>query len=386
MYQAGRKDETSQPAGAGAAEARPRSRSSSWRPARCCSGRRGCRRRSQAPRRRTSGPPSARARLRGSWAACSSARTIGRRRSTTRFPRWCSTATSSRSTATAAISSPATSPNSSATATSSTTPSPPASSTPRSPSTTASRPATANAWRFALESLKTEPDFTLDETFEFDREQGALGQEHGRAGRDLAQARQERRAVADADRQDLARDARRAAEALRARGQAQRAGHVGRRVRELHERVRARVRPALELLLAAQLRGIPHPDEPVLRGHRRVAAGRGRLRHRDGDPARRLGAARAASSRPPTASLAVGQGKDGEIVDVVGWRLDDVVQLIRGPGGSSVRLQIQPGSAAPGRGRAQDRAAAQQDHARGPGREEGTARRSSAATRSCASA
>jgi carboxyl-terminal processing protease len=46
--------------------------------------------------------------------------------------------------------------------------------------------------------------------------------------------------------------------------------------------------------------------------------------------------------------LAVGQGKSGEMVDVVGWRLDDVVELIRGPGGSFVRLQIQPGTAAPG--------------------------------------
>ncbi len=46
--------------------------------------------------------------------------------------------------------------------------------------------------------------------------------------------------------------------------------------------------------------------------------------------------------------LAVGQGKAGELVDVVGWRLDDVVQLIRGPGGSQVRLQVQPGNAAPG--------------------------------------
>jgi carboxyl-terminal processing protease len=33
---------------------------------------------------------------------------------------------------------------------------------------------------------------------------------------------------------------------------------------------------------------------------------------------------------------------------VVGWRLDDVVDLIRGPGGSFVRLQIQSGNAAPG--------------------------------------
>jgi carboxyl-terminal processing protease len=46
--------------------------------------------------------------------------------------------------------------------------------------------------------------------------------------------------------------------------------------------------------------------------------------------------------------LAVGQGKGGEMVDVVGWRLDDVVQLIRGPVGSEVRLQILPGKASPG--------------------------------------
>jgi carboxyl-terminal processing protease len=44
----------------------------------------------------------------------------------------------------------------------------------------------------------------------------------------------------------------------------------------------------------------------------------------------------------------VGQGKNGEIVDVVGWRLDDVVQLIRGPTGSVVRLSILAAGAAPG--------------------------------------
>ncbi len=38
--------------------------------------------------------------------------------------------------------------------------------------------------------------------------------------------------------------------------------------------------------------------------------------------------------------VGVGQGKTGEIVDVVGWRLQDVVDLIRGPKGSVVRLQI----------------------------------------------
>jgi carboxyl-terminal processing protease len=34
--------------------------------------------------------------------------------------------------------------------------------------------------------------------------------------------------------------------------------------------------------------------------------------------------------------------ESGEMVDVIGWRLNDVVQLIRGPKGTSVRLQILP--------------------------------------------
>lgn len=40
--------------------------------------------------------------------------------------------------------------------------------------------------------------------------------------------------------------------------------------------------------------------------------------------------------------VAVGQGNDGEMVDVVGWRLDDVVKLIKGPKGTTVRLEILP--------------------------------------------
>jgi C-terminal peptidase (prc) len=46
--------------------------------------------------------------------------------------------------------------------------------------------------------------------------------------------------------------------------------------------------------------------------------------------------------------LAVGEGKTGKFVDVVGWRLDDVVQIIRGKVGTTVRLQVLPGGAAPG--------------------------------------
>lgn len=40
--------------------------------------------------------------------------------------------------------------------------------------------------------------------------------------------------------------------------------------------------------------------------------------------------------------VGVAQDDDGEMVDVIGWRLDDVVQLIRGPKGSKVRLSILP--------------------------------------------
>jgi len=46
--------------------------------------------------------------------------------------------------------------------------------------------------------------------------------------------------------------------------------------------------------------------------------------------------------------IGVGQGHEGEIKDVIGWRLDDVVQLIRGKAGTTVRLQVLPAGAAPG--------------------------------------
>ena len=38
----------------------------------------------------------------------------------------------------------------------------------------------------------------------------------------------------------------------------------------------------------------------------------------------------------------VAQGTDGEMVDVVGWRIDEVVKLIKGPKGSTVRIQVLP--------------------------------------------
>ena len=46
--------------------------------------------------------------------------------------------------------------------------------------------------------------------------------------------------------------------------------------------------------------------------------------------------------------ISVGEGKKGKPVDVIGWRLDDVVQLIRGKINTTVHLQVLPAGAAPG--------------------------------------
>ena len=46
--------------------------------------------------------------------------------------------------------------------------------------------------------------------------------------------------------------------------------------------------------------------------------------------------------------VAVGEGKTGKMTDVVGWRLDDVVKMIRGPKETTVRLRILPAGVLPG--------------------------------------
>jgi carboxyl-terminal processing protease len=46
--------------------------------------------------------------------------------------------------------------------------------------------------------------------------------------------------------------------------------------------------------------------------------------------------------RPADKIIGVGQGQEGDLEDVVGWRLDEVVELIRGPKDSTVRLQVIP--------------------------------------------
>jgi len=54
------------------------------------------------------------------------------------------------------------------------------------------------------------------------------------------------------------------------------------------------------------------------------------------------------SLKPEDRITGVAQGTEGEMVDVIGWRLDDVVELIRGPADTVVRLEIIPANAAPG--------------------------------------
>ena len=74
----------------------------------------------------------------------------------------------------------------------------------RTRSSRASSSATASASIRDLRCSKTEPDWTVNESFEFDREKAAVARERGRDERAVAQAREERRPVADAHRQDVA--------------------------------------------------------------------------------------------------------------------------------------------------------------------------------------
>lgn len=54
------------------------------------------------------------------------------------------------------------------------------------------------------------------------------------------------------------------------------------------------------------------------------------------------------SLKPEDRITAVSEGDEGEFTDVIGWRLSDVVQRIRGPGGTVLRLQVLPAGMTPG--------------------------------------
>ena len=56
-------------------------------------------------------------------------------------------------------------------------------------------------------------------------------------------------------------------------------------------------------------------------------------------------AARSGKLKPGDRIVGVGQGASGEMKDVIGWRIDDVVQLIRGSANTLVRLDVVPAEA-----------------------------------------
>ena len=53
-------------------------------------------------------------------------------------------------------------------------------------------------------------------------------------------------------------------------------------------------------------------------------------------------ALRTSELKPSDLIIGVGQGDEGPIEDVIGWRLDEVVDLIRGPRETTVRLEVIP--------------------------------------------
>ena len=56
-------------------------------------------------------------------------------------------------------------------------------------------------------------------------------------------------------------------------------------------------------------------------------------------------AAMSGKIQPGDRIVGVGQGKQGPLTEVIGWRVDDVVELVRGPKNSWVRLDILPAEA-----------------------------------------
>jgi len=200
---------------------------------------------------------------------------------------------------------------------------------------------------YALELLKTEPDFTLDETFEFDREDAPWPASTAEMN-ELWRKRVKNDAVSLLL---TGKDWKEASELLRKR----------------YERVLKRVDQVtqddvFENLMNAYARTFdPHSSyfSPRSSEEYRIQMslnyeGIGAslqlvddyvtiLNVIEGGPA-----AVAGTLSPNDRITAVAQGKDGPPTDVIGWRLDDVVQLIRGKAGTSVRLQILPAGAAPG--------------------------------------
>jgi carboxyl-terminal processing protease len=202
-------------------------------------------------------------------------------------------------------------------------------------------------WQYALSLLNTEPDWTVDESYDFDRE-------HAPWPADTAALNELWRKHVKNDALSLLLTGKSWPEAVEI-------------LRKRYERVLRRIdqvspEDVFEGLMNAYARAYdPHTSyfSPRSSEEYRIQMslnydGIGAsLQQADdyitiqsvieGGPA-----AVAGTLKPNDRITGVGQGTDGPFTDVIGWRLDDVVQLIRGKAGSVVRLQVLPSGAAPG--------------------------------------
>ncbi len=190
----------------------------------------------------------------------------------------------------------------------------------------------------ARELLKGNFDFTTDESLPVRPRRRALGGQQGRAGHPVAAVGQERLAAPEAGRQEARRNPQDPRQALRQRAR-QRVRAQGRRcVPELHECLCRAIDPHTDYLnprsaenfnltMSNSLEGIgavlQKQDDVVL--IREIVPG---------------GPASRSSLKPGDRITAVGQGASGEMKDIIGWRIDDAVQLIRGAADTQVRLDV----------------------------------------------
>ncbi len=185
------------------------------------------------------------------------------------------------STAAAAISTPAISRSSSAIATNSTMPSRRGDVEPAFVIFRRYQQRSRERMAYAIELAEQETGFRDRRIVQFRPRKRTLARECRGDERTVAQAREERCAIARHRGQTMARGGRHFAQALRACGEAHGSEQTRRRVRSIHECLRTVARSAFKLFLGAQFRGIQHSNELELRGHRRIAAVDRRLRHGD---------------------------------------------------------------------------------------------------------
>ncbi len=116
----------------------------------------------------------------------------------------------------------------------------------------------------AVALLKSEPDFSVDEAFEFDRAKAPWAKSNEELN-EIWRRRVKNDAVSLMLTEKTWPETRDILQKRYERvRQAHRTGHQRRHLRSVHELVRPCLRSALQLFLAAQLRGIPHPDEPFV--------------------------------------------------------------------------------------------------------------------------